>query len=363
LQKESVLELSRQHAQIVSTMINKWQILEILDQETANELNESYSITPFNWRRLSGMAILASVSCFFVSIGTIVFDEFIIRAIKQLFGDFETTLSVAFATAAILFYALGFNFRIRKPLNKITNEGLLALGVLCTASALVSLGYSAKFETTDVSSFLLGSFLVYGFLGLIGKSELVWLFAIISLSIYFGIESHKYADETGLWFGLGYSSRFAIFGLILILLSPLLSSSSNGDNLGGITLPVGLLILFGALWLLSMFGNSGELVNFLGFKAIGYPQWAVLLALLAGASIWFGLKFDNEFFHSFGIVFFLINIFTRYFEVFWSASDKAIFFAILGASLWVLGIKAQKIWSIGLQVSEVNPDTREISSN
>jgi hypothetical protein len=357
MEQESNIELSKQHAEIVSDMIRKWRSLGILDLETADELNGSYSITPFNWRRLSGMAILASVSCFFVSVGTIVFDEFIIRTIKQLFGDFETTLSVAFAAGAILFYALGFSFRIRKPLNKITNEGLLALGVLCTASALVSLGYSAKFETTEVSNFLLGSFLIYGFLGLIGKSELVWLSAIISISIYFGIESNEYADETGLWFGLGYPSRFAVFGLVLILFSPLLSSNSQGDNLGGITLPVGLLILFGALWLLSIFGNSGELVNFVGSKAIGFPHWAGLLAFLAGASIWFGLKFDSEFFHGFGIVFFLINIFTRYFEVFWSASDKAIFFAILGVSLWILGIKAQKLWSIGLKSSGITSNT------
>jgi hypothetical protein len=356
MQKIRQIELSQQHALVISTMIDKWRALEILDQETTDLLNNSYSVASFNWRRLSSMAILASISCFFVAVGSIVFDEFIIRTIKQLFGDFETTLSVVFTTGSILFYFFGFYFRSRKPLNKFTNQGFLALGVICTAAALVSLGSSERFETTDASNFLMISLLIYGFLGLIGKSELVWLFAMISLAVYFGVETHKYADQMGMWFGMQYPTRFALFGLMLVMISPLLSLGAQEDDLGGVTLPIGLLILFGALWLMSMFGNSGELVNFLGTKAIGHPQWTGLLAITSGVSIWLGLKFDSEEAHGFGIVFFLINIFTRYFEFFWDATDKALFFSVLGFGLWILGMKAQKIWSIGLTKASSKPD-------
>ena len=47
----------------------------------------------------------------------------------------------------------------------------------------------------------------------------------------------------------------------------------------------------------------------------------------------------------YGAVFLAINVYTRFFENFWSSMNKGVFFLILGASLWLLGSKAERIWN------------------
>ena len=47
----------------------------------------------------------------------------------------------------------------------------------------------------------------------------------------------------------------------------------------------------------------------------------------------------------YGAVFLAINVYTRFFENFWDAMNKGLFFLILGGSLWLLGSKAERIWN------------------
>ena len=56
---------------------------------------------------------------------------------------------------------------------------------------------------------------------------------------------------------------------------------------------------------------------------------------------------DNPTTRGFGLTFLFINLYTRYFEFFWDAAPKAVFFVILAASFWALGHKAETIWNLG----------------
>jgi uncharacterized membrane protein len=339
--------LPKQQVKFLSSMIDGWRDQGIVNTATADLLSASYTAAQFNWRRLSGMAIIASVSCFFVAVGSVLFDEVIIQSIKQLFGDFETALFVLFSVSAVVFYVAGFSCRHFRPTNRFTNEGFLALGVLGTAAALFSMGNTVEFGSVEASYLLMIGSSIYIVLGLVGRSELIWVFALIAASIYFGIETHTRAGEDGLIMGLGYPARFALYGTFLVVLSLTFPKKPNGDDLSTVTFPLGLAILFVSLWLMSMFGNSGELVNFFGTQQTAHLQWTGLLAFIAVVAIWWGLRFDNEVAHVQGIFFLLLNIYTRYFEFFWDSANKAIFFAVLGASLWIIGIKAQRIWNMG----------------
>ena len=113
------------------------------------------------------------------------------------------------------------------------------------------------------------------------------------------------------------------------------------------TFTMGLLYLLIALWFLSIFGNYGDIEKWQQVKQIELFHWSIVFALAAGAAIWHGLRFDNIVSHAFGITFLFINIYTRFFEYFWNELHKAIFFAILGVSLWFLGTRAQTIWNLG----------------
>lgn len=108
------------------------------------------------------------------------------------------------------------------------------------------------------------------------------------------------------------------------------------------TLAMGLLYLFAALWIMSIFGNYGDMQSWHAVKQIELFHWSLIFGLAAGAAIYHGLRFDNGMTKGFGITFLFINLYTRYFEYFWEGLHKAVFFAILAATFWFVSSRAEK---------------------
>jgi len=155
---------------------------------------------------------------------------------------------------------------------------------------------------------------------------------------------------------MSYPIRFISFGVVLIadalLLQPLLSRG----GLDRVTLAMGLLYLFIALWLLSIFGNYGNLNSWYRVRQITLFQWSLLFVLVAAAAIWLGLKGDDAMLREFGLTLLGINLYTRLFEFFWGSMPKAIFFVLLSVSLWALEHYAKKIWQLGSGAQGVTED-------
>jgi hypothetical protein len=59
-------------------------------------------------------------------------------------------------------------------------------------------------------------------------------------------------------------------------------------------------------------------------------------------AIYNGLRHDNDITKGFSVTFLGINLYTRFFELFWSN-----LFALLAASFWYVGSKAETIWNFG----------------
>jgi hypothetical protein len=107
---------------------------------------------------------------------------------------------------------------------------------------------------------------------------------------------------------------------------------------GALILIFGLLYLNLSLWFLTLPGESLDWV--LVFTAAGLGQ------MVAGA------RLHDARFTGFGIVFFSINLYTRYFEHFWNQLSLAAFFLIGGALAMAFGYACER-WSL-FRVSE-NP--------
>jgi hypothetical protein len=63
-------------------------------------------------------------------------------------------------------------------------------------------------------------------------------------------------------------------------------------------------------------------------------------------AIYYGLRHENDITKGFGITFLGINLYTRFFELFWNNLRKAVFFALLAVSFWYIGSKAETIWNL-----------------
>ena len=142
---------------------------------------------------------------------------------------------------------------------------------------------------------------------------------------------------------------FWVFGLVLIACgSYVFNRWQARSQFLGPTKAMGMLYLFVALWIMSIFGNSEDLESWLRVKQSELFLWQILFAAVAIGAIVHGVKYDDGMTRGFGLTFIFINLYTRYFEYIWEGMHKAIFFALLALSLWYLGAKAEKIWQLSL---------------
>lgn len=362
----SSLKVSKKEAKAIEKALAYWSAEQIISPEVSQTLSRSYQISPFDWMRLARYSFWLAIASLLISISAALADEWLIELLQSVFAAPDSIKCIFLAALAGGFYFLGMRRKATSPTHIFSNEAILFLGVAATAGAIAYLGKILDTGTGHFSLLLLFASIVYGLLGIWFPSKLVWIFSLLSLGSWFGAET-GYASGWGAYYlGMNYPLRFVLFGLVLLGVSSFVFSRLPvSEELLRPTRIMGLLYLFIALWIMSIFGNYGDSESWFRAKQIELFHWSLLFATAAIASIYHGLKYDDGMTRGFGITFLFINLYTRFFEYFWDDTHKALFFAILGLSFWYLGSKAEKIWRLeSLQHSiKSNVSKNEIHEN
>ncbi|MEE4484698.1 DUF2157 domain-containing protein [Serratia ficaria] len=350
------MKLSKKNAAVVRKALNGWVGEGALTPQQQQQLLQHVEIQPFDWRRLARYAFLAALASLVIAITSLFADSGLLAWLSELFRFDAPARTVIAGALAALAYAWALRRRRRHPEKRYGNEAALFIAVLLTACALWQLGVWLDNGSGRVSVLLIFAALLYGLIGWFGRSGLVWGFALLSLGNAFGAETGYLSGWGAYWLGMSYPIRFIAFGAILIAAALLLQPPLARRALDRVSLAMGLLYLFIALWLLSIFGNYGDLDGWYRVRQIELFHWSLLFGLVAAAAIWLGLKRDDAMLRGFGLTFLAINLYTRLFEFFWDSMPKAIFFVLLGLSLWALGRYAEKIWQLGRGPHDVTDD-------
>ncbi len=69
----------------------------------------------------------------------------------------------------------------------------------------------------------------------------------------------------------------------------------------------------------------------------------LLLTLLTSAGIYLGIAWENPVFLNTSLVFFAVNLYTRFYEYFWDAMPKSLFFIVGGATLILGGVWVERM--------------------
>lgn len=340
------MNLTKKQGQFLNNMITTWENDQTIEQETAVKLKNSFTIRRFDWKKLAKYSFWISIICVIIAAGSIVADDVLMKIFEALFSSSSILICIFFAGLAALIFFLGIRRRKKKPTKVFSNEAILFLGVLMTA---VSVGYFGKAidnGSGHYSLLFLIATIIYMILGLWFPSKLVWVFSLLSLGCWFGTETGYLSGHGAYFLGMNYPMRFVWFGVILIVVAFIFKRSDKLSFFHKPTYVIGLLNLFIALWIISIFGNYGNWHDWYRVKQINLFYWGLLFAAVAIAAIIYGLKKDDYTSRSFGIVFLFINLYTKYFEYFWDHSHKALFFIIMGISFWLIGRRAEKIWNL-----------------
>lgn len=340
------LNLDKQEAEFLNQTIQHWKAEGLLDETTGDKLLQSYDIKQFDWRRLAQYSIWIALACGLIAFASLVVDDAILSLIAKLSDTPDIVISIISAFLACYFYYQGQKRKNANPERVFSNEAILFIGVLFTASAIAFLGKVIDNGKGHYSLLFLLSVFIYGILALKFSSQLIWAFSLISLGSWFGTETGYQTHWGDYFLRMNYPLRFVFFGAFLSAIAFVMARIERFSHFKNITYIIGLFYLFVSLWLLSIFGNFGNIEDWLKVKQKDLFYWGILSAVFSLGLMFYGLKKKDSIAREFGISFLLINIYTRYFEYFWDITNKALFFSILAISFWLIGSRAERIWNV-----------------
>lgn len=340
------LNLDKQESEFLNRVIAHWEKENLLSGEQAQTLRDSAEVKGFDWMRLAKYSFWVALVCGAIAVGSLIISDRLINWIKGLYYTPDIVISVGAGIIAAGAFYLGRYRQKRYPERVFSNEATTFTGILFTACCIAYLGKAFDNGSGHYSLLFLLSVFVYGFLGWKLNSRLIWLFALVSLGSWFGTETGYQTKWSYYFLGMNYPLRFVVFGLVLLAGCYLLKGKKWLAPFWELTYVVGLLYLFISLWLISIFGNYGQLEDWLQVKQISLYYWGLIAMALAAGFTFYGLKTKDAIAREFGITFVLIFIYTKYFEYLWNHIPYTLFFAILAASFWLIGRRAERIWNL-----------------
>ncbi|MGV8878592.1 MAG: DUF2157 domain-containing protein [Sphingobacteriaceae bacterium] len=342
------LDLDKAESQFLDETIFLWEQEGLINQDTAAHLRTTYETKGFDWKRLAKYSFWIALLCGFIAFASLLIDDEVLNWLKKLYDTPDILISLFSGLAASCLFLVGMKRKKASPEKQFSNEAIIFVAVLFTACFIAYLGKSLDNGLAHYSLLFLLSVFVYALLASGLNSQMIWLFALVSLGSWFGTETGYQTNWGHYFLGMNYPLRFTAFGILLVTCYFIFKKKPFMKSFADLTYITGLLYFFVSIWLLSIFGNFGNIADWMKVQQIELIYWALLSTTAALAVMIFGLRYNDFIAREFGIAFLLINIYTRYFEYFWDSINKTLFFVILAISFWLIGRKAEKIWNISI---------------
>ena len=336
------MKLNKEKAEILKEAINEWQENRVITDEQADVMKNSIAVQKFDWKQLTIYAFFIAVVCVVLSLIVLLADK-PLRAIIERFTqltDWSISIILTIATAILLWYT---KYRFKTNNNTpFSNNSLL----VCTAFlGLACWSYWAKTFHVLANNYLFVFFIAtiaYVLLSLYFKSKIIWLMSLLMLTFTYTILGYDQVQ----FLGMNYPMRYIPFSLLLLVIAYIMYDNKQLKNNFVVHYVYSLLLFYVALWLLSIFGNNIDWEQWKLVKQYSFIVWSLLLFIVSAAGMYFAVKKYDLIVGNISLVFFILNLITRYFEYFWESLHKSIFFMILAIIFWIIGSRAEKLWNL-----------------
>ena len=342
------MQLNRTQAETLHKVITDWEASGLISAQKAKELRSSYSIRSFDWKMMARycfiIAIILGVAAVVATFADRKLIAFFQSLVDRIYNAPNLILAIICAVVAGVFYYFGEKYKQDKPTRIFTNEGFILLGATFTAFTAANLAaIFGKGDIYYISVFILAT-IFYLVLSIKFKNALLWLFSIISFTVWLGVVTGVMTSWGPYFLGLNFPVRFILVGALLVIIFWRTRSFSWWKGFYPISRFYGLLLVFLALWVSSIFGNSSNFDSWNEYAQWHFWPWALLSILACIGAIYQGSKKDLLQLRSFGTLFLFLNIYTRCFEYFWQSIPKAVFFILMAVSFWLIGQRAERFW-------------------
>ena len=336
------MELQKKDAEVVDKAIRFWETSSKITPELAQDLRKSYKVRNSNVDAVAIYALISAISCGLLAFGALVIDEKWIELLRKKWGFSETIFGIGFTLLAVLFVVLARRRKIKFPDSQASNETY-------NITIILTIGIAITYWTRSFSNFegnyalpLLIAAVAYGGVAVLIESKLLWIVMLLSLAGWWGAQTHFWSGGNFRFAGMNYPLRMTVFGLLIWAASIIPKRVKSLHFFANSTYNIGLFLFLLAAWTLSIFGNYDDLGAWKIVKQGHFWYWALTFTIILGGMIGYAFQTSNDTLRDMSLVFFLLNIYTRYFEYFWDRTHKGIFFAILALSFWFVGRKAEQ---------------------
>lgn len=336
------MKFEPQEIDIVNRAVKYWLDKGIVDEATSIKMKESIDSADGNKNVLITFAIVASVSCGLLAFGALIMDEKWIELMRRKYGVSEWIVGVLFSAVSIFLIYISKKRHVKAPHLETANEAFNITIVMSIAIAFAYIGRGLGYQNGNYAIILLLAIIAYAFAAVYLKSSLLWIAVMIGLIGWWGAQTYFWSHGADYFLGMNYPLRYTLFGLLLLLSVWLIRKIKLLRPFSNISRGAGWLYFLVSSWTLSVLGNSNSIEAWSQTRQGHFWYWALSYSLLVIAVAAYGFKKKDSLLRDLGLVFLLINIYTRYFEYFWDKTNKGLFFAILAISFWWVARTVEK---------------------
>lgn len=340
-----MLEVDKKQAYLLHQAIQYWRTSQLVSEEQVKTLEESYTVKNTDWQAIGMYIFIAAISCALMAFGSLVLDEKWIEVLRKKFSLNNGIVAILFALLSIFLCYHGHKRHRRYGAFSFDQELFWLLPILSIGVAVVYTGKGLDYLDGNYGVFWIMAGTIYLILSVLLDSSLLGVAALLCLVPGYVNLTYFLTKPDPFFLGMNLPVRMLPLGVLLLLVSWPIRASHVPENTKQLMWYGGWLLLLISGWLISIFGNSATWEYWQQVRQLQFIWWVVFYSLLCGITIFLGIKQKDTPLRDMGVVFLLIDLYTRYFEYLWDRTHKGLFFGILALSFWWLGRQLEKFKS------------------
>lgn len=338
------MRVNKKESKLLKEAIEEWENNALIDKTTAQKLRDTVSPYRSEFDTIAFYAAIAAVSCAILAFGALVLDEKWIERIRKYFAFSEFAIGLAFALCSSLLIWIARRRNRKYPYASLANESFTILIALTLGVSVTYFSKSLSISTDYYGIAIFITAVLYGIVAFYLNTKLLWCCALLALISSWGAQTYAWSQDTykTYFLGMNYPLRMTFLGAAMVGCSWLLRQQPYFKKYYSFTWHFSWIFLFTSALFLSVSGNLSYEV----WSAIRQGKlfmWAIAYTVLLIIVLAYAIRNKEETLRDITIIFFLLNIYTRYFEYFWNRTNKGLFFALLAISFWLISKKAEQL--------------------
>ncbi|PUZ25699.1 hypothetical protein DCC81_15645 [Chitinophaga parva] len=337
-----MLSVDKKQAYLLHQAIQYWGTSQLISEAQVKELEASYQVKNTDWQAIGMYIFIAAISCALMAFGSLVLDEKWIEILRKKFSLNNGVVAVLFALLSAFLCYHGQRRHRRYGAFSFDQELYWVLPILSIGVAVVYTGKGLDYIGGNYGIFWLLAGIIYGVISVALDSPLLGIAALLCLVPGYVNVTYFTTKPAPYFLGMNLPVRILPLGALLLLVAWPVRVSKVPENTKQLLWYGGWLLVLVAGWLISIFGNSATWEHWQAVRQLQFIWWVIFYSIVCAGAIVLGVRLKDTPLRDMGVVFLLVDLYTRYFEYLWDVTHKGLFFGIMAVSFWLLGRQLEK---------------------